>query len=236
MRLSAPIYQLKRQARLLARKDKIPLYSALNRIAQEEGFVAWSRLAACVEKGEADKHTLLEDLESGDMLLIAALPGQGKTMLGLKLLLEAAQEGRRSAFFTLEYSEQEAKRRLRSIHGEEPADGPEIVTSDDISADFIIRHLADAKSGTVAVIDYLQILDQQRSKPPLFQQMEALGAFARRTGVILGFVSQIDRAFDPVTASMPGLSNIRLPNHIPEDTFTKAYFLNEGETRLLRTA
>ena len=46
MKLSAPIYQLKRRAKLLSRTDTIPLHQALDRIAQEEGFTAWSLLAS----------------------------------------------------------------------------------------------------------------------------------------------------------------------------------------------
>src|SRR5579862_7868029 len=38
MKLSAPIYHLKRKARLLSREKKIPLHEALDRIAIEEGF------------------------------------------------------------------------------------------------------------------------------------------------------------------------------------------------------
>ena len=46
MKLSAPLYHLKRQAKLLSRAEKIPLHEALNRIAEREGFSGWSLLAA----------------------------------------------------------------------------------------------------------------------------------------------------------------------------------------------
>ena len=48
MRLSAPVYQLKRKARLLSRTDNIPLHEALDRIAVREGFAAWSLLLPIV--------------------------------------------------------------------------------------------------------------------------------------------------------------------------------------------
>jgi hypothetical protein len=63
------------------------------------------------------------------------------------------------------------------------------VTSDDISADFIIRHLAGSSRGTVAIVDCLQILDQQRAKPVLSEQMLAPRDLARTNRVILGFIS-----------------------------------------------
>lgn len=104
--------------------------------------------------------------------LLGARPGHGKTLLGLQLLLDAIRAGRRGVFFTLEYTEQETHARIRSLEGEESGLGDplEIVTSDEICADYIMRHLADACPGTVAVIDYLQILDQRRNKPELSEQ------------------------------------------------------------------
>lgn len=231
MRLSAPIHQLKRRARLLAREEKIPLHRAQDRVAAEEGFTAWSLLASRFEAA-ADVGSLLSKLADGDMLLLGARPGHGKTRLGLQLLLDAARAGRRSVFFTLEYTEREAMEHVRALADKSPEAMPEIVTSEEICADFIAQHLSGAPKGTVAVIDYLQILDQQRRKPPLSEQMKALQDFTHRTGVILGFISQIDRSYDPERSSVPGFSNLRLPNPIPPGVFSKACFLNAGEVRL----
>jgi hypothetical protein len=46
MKLSAPIYHLKRKAKLLSPEENIPLHEALDRIASQEGFGGWSLLAA----------------------------------------------------------------------------------------------------------------------------------------------------------------------------------------------
>ena len=48
MKLSAPIYHLKRKAKLLSREKNIPLHEALDRIAEQEGFSGWSLLATKV--------------------------------------------------------------------------------------------------------------------------------------------------------------------------------------------
>ena len=112
----------------------------------------------------------------------------------------------------------------------------EVVTSDDISADYIIGHLTGAEPGSVAIIDYLQILDQQRSKPALADQLQALRSFARRSGVVLGFISQIDRSFDPSSKLLPDIADIRLPNRIDLTIFSKACFLHNGEVHLQRVA
>ncbi len=235
MRLSVPIYQLKRRAKLLSRQENIPLHEAQERIAREEGFTTWSLLSSRLAVSKLHI-SLLPGLEDGDMLLLGARPGHGKTKLGLQLLLDAAHEGRHSVFFTLEYTEQEAMERIRTMDDRGPAPTPEIVTSNEISADFIVQHLSGAPRGTVAVIDYLQILDQQRSKPPLSDQLMVLQEFARGTGVILGFISQIDRSFDPERVPVPDLSDIRLPNPIPIGIFTKTCFLHAGEVRLQHIA
>lgn len=232
MKLSAPIHQLKRRARLLARDQKIPLHEALDRIAGEEGFAGWSLLSSRFSSTPPSK-AVLSWLADGDLLLLGARPGHGKTLLGLRLLLDAAREGRRAVFFTLEYTERETRQRIRSLDGGDRDLGGklEIVASDEISAAYIIRHLADSARGTVAVIDYLQILDQQRSKPALSDQMLALRDFARTTGVVMGFLSQIDRFFDPERKPMPSVGDIRLPNPVDLGIFSKACFLHDGEIR-----
>lgn len=134
MKLSAPIYKLKRRAKLLARDENIPLHKALDRIARDEGFAGWSLLSARVSTA-ATASEMLSRLTDGDMLLLGARPGHGKTLLGLRLLLDAIHDGRRGIFFTLEYTEQETHARIRSLEGETPGLG--------------------ASRGTVAVIDYL---------------------------------------------------------------------------------
>jgi len=53
MRLTAPVYQLRRKARLLSHDARIPLHEALDRIAAQEGFAGWSLLAGAAEETRA---------------------------------------------------------------------------------------------------------------------------------------------------------------------------------------
>ena len=53
MKLSAPLYHLKRKAKLLSRAENIPLHEALDRVARQEGFGGWSLLAAKVTASRA---------------------------------------------------------------------------------------------------------------------------------------------------------------------------------------
>lgn len=213
----------------MVRNNNIPLHEALDHIAREEGFARWSLLSSQIAAGSLSQ-TILSRLVDGDMLLLAGRPGHGKTTLGIQLLLAAAEDKRRSVLFTLEMTEQQARKHIakQAIEGDQRL---EIATSEEISADYIIRHLSPAKPGTFVVIDYLQILDQQRNKPALSEQVAAFGEFSKRTGVTFAFISQIDRTFDPESKLLPDFRDIRLPNLVDLGLFTKACFLHNGEAQ-----
>lgn len=232
MKLSAPVYRLKRKARELSRKENIPLHLALDRIAIGEGFGAWSLLSARSAE-MLSAAGLLDRLAPGDLLLIGARPGHGKTLLSLQLAVEAMKAGRRAVFFTLEYTARDVLGRFRAL-GVEPAQFEALFTFDDsdaINADHIMQVLADAPDGTLAIVDYLQLLDQKRGNPEIGAQISALKDFARERGLILGFISQIDRSYDPATKPCPDLDDVRLPNPLDLSLFSQACFLNEGEVR-----
>lgn len=235
MRLSQPIYRLKRKARLLGRNENIPLHAALDRIAAAEGFNSWSLLAA---RAPSPAERLYASLLPGDVVLLGARPGQGKTLMGLQLALEATRQGKRSAFFTLEYTEQDTLGRLRRL-GAQWTRFPELFSFDSseaISADHIVASLAAHAPGTVAVIDYLQLLDQKRHNPPLANQVKTLADFARERGHVLVFLSQIDRSYDPSKKPCPDLDDVRLPNPLDLSLFSTACFLNDGEVRFRRVS
>lgn len=64
MKLSAPIFQLKRRAKLMARNNNIPLNEALDQVAQDERFAKWSLLSASMSSGLLSE-TVLTRLEDG---------------------------------------------------------------------------------------------------------------------------------------------------------------------------
>jgi hypothetical protein len=232
MKLSAPLYVLKRQAKELSRTANIPLHAALDRIATKEGFRTWSLLMAkaSTSLGPAD---LLARLEPGDLLLFGARPFEGKTTMSLRLAAEAMKADRKAVFFTLEYPERDVPDRLRAI-GEDPARFGALFDfdcSDVISAGTIMERLGTAPRGTIAVIDYLQLLDQRRDNPSLMEQVRALRAFARERGATIVFLSQIHRSYDPAQKSCPDLEDVRLPNPLDLGLFDKTCFLHGGEIR-----
>ena len=232
MKLSAPIYHLKRKAKRLSREAGIPLHDALDRIAATEGFSAWSLLAAKAA-AVTPANRLFPQLKPGDMVLVGARPGQGKTLMSLELAVEAMKSGHRAAFFSLEYTERDVLDRLRAI-GVEPAQFDELFEvdcSDAICADYIVKQMAAAPRGTVVVIDYLQLLDQRRENPDLTVQVRALKSFARDKGLIVVFISQIDRSYDPSIKPCPDLSDVRLPNPLDLTLFDKTCFINDAEVQ-----
>jgi KaiC len=232
MKLSAPVYGLKRKARLLSREKNTPLHDALDRVAIQEGFSSWSLLAAKASSA-APACKLYALLKPGDLVLVGARPGQGKTLMSLELAVEAMKSGNRGVFFSLEYTAKDIVDRFRAI-GVEGAqfDGLfEFDTSDAISADYIVETLASAPRGTLVVIDYLQLLDQKRENPDLAAQIRTLKIFARARGLIMVFISQIDRSYDPSNKPIPDIGDVRLPNPLDLKLFDKTCFLNSGKVR-----
>lgn len=232
MKLSVPIYHLKRKAKRLSREEGIPLHDALDRVAATEGFSAWSMLAAKAA-AVTPANRLFPKFRHGDLVLVGARPGQGKTLMSLQLAVEAMKSGHRAAFFSLEYTEKDVLDRMRAI-GAEPAQFDklfEIDCSDAISADYVVKQMAAAPRGTVVVIDYLQLLDQRRENPDLTVQVRVLKSFAHDKGLIVVFISQIDRSYDPSVKPCPDLRDIRLPNPLDLKLFDKMCFMNNSEVQ-----
>ncbi|MED5370015.1 MAG: DNA helicase [Myxococcota bacterium] len=217
MSLSAPLHRLKSQAKAISRREGLPLHAALDRIAHQEGFRSWSHLSASQRPDPA--RTLLSALPSGSLSLLAGRPRQGKTRLGLELLaLAAAQHP--AWFFTLEYTPRDL--RALGIRGLERVC---VDTSDAISASHVLQALP---SGAVAVIDYLQLLDQHRSLPPLQEQIQRLQAGAQAQGHRLVILSQIDRRFELSGRLRPTSEDIRMPNPVDLGRFAQIWVLHQG--------
>ena len=210
MQLSAPIYALKRKAKLLTRGSDIALHQALNKIAIEEGFQSWSHLVS----------------SSGN-----ENPGQGKTLLGLELAGKASEVGRKGYFFTLDYHERDIANRFSKM-GIDPNSINETVvidTSDDVSADHVINRLKAKDDPALIVLDYMQLLDKKRTNQSIGDQNRSLQKYVIDAGAICAVISQIDRSFDLSGKSMPDISDVRLPNPFDLSVFRKLFFLHDGK-------
>lgn len=229
MRSSTPIFRLKREARLLSRRENIPLHEALDRLAAGEGRRNWSLL---MQERPTPVQRFYESLRPGDLALIGARPRQGKTLMGLQVLLEALKAGRTAMFFTLEYTRRDVLERLQFLGFNDTrlVDRLVIDTSEAISAGYIASMLDDAPEGAIAVVDYLQLLDRRRDTPPLAEQMQLLVEFACRKGVILVFLAQIDRSYDARNEGTPRISDVRIAEPFDLTIFAKTCFIQAGKT------
>ncbi|TYC49756.1 DNA helicase [Rhodobacterales bacterium] len=237
MKLSAPIYQLKRRAKLLARSSKMTLAEALDQVARDEGFARWSLLAARYSS-VAPSGKVLSRLENGDMLLLGARPGHGKTTLGLEIMLDAVVMGRSAHYFTLFHTHLEVDAILKSLAPARDEDRSRIrvSTSDEIGCAYIMRLMSDAAPGSLGLVDYLQLLDGKDGGKSLGEQMTQLADFARRRSVILVFLSQIERSFDPLQKRLPDFDDIRMSDRLAPGTFNRACFLHDGAMDLRAVA
>jgi len=229
MKTTVPIYQLKRKAKLLARQTSTPLHAALDRLAIEQGYRSWSLLSAKhAETSSAE--ILYRSLKRGDMLLVGARPRQGKTLMALSLAIEAMKAGNSAFFFSLDYTPADILGRFRALEVEPQRFGDQFSfdCSDAINAGYMIEALETAAAGTLVVVDYLQLLDQRRENPPLADQVSTLESFARKRGLIIVFVSQIDRAYDAAAKPLPDIADVRLPNPLDLSKFSRTCFLQSG--------
>lgn len=232
MKLSAPIFRLKQQAKLLARQEAIPLHEAQDRLARSEGFRRWSHLAA--EHGRVNlAQKVLDGLDPGDLVLLAGKRYQGKTTLAFELIAEAIKRQRSSSYFSLEENGPDIEHQLEAV-GVDLAATSELFfydTSDEISADYVVERCGEANGSALIVIDYLQLLDQQRSKPVLKEQVDALRAFAHRSKATIVLLSQIDRSFDRSDRAFPSTEDVRLPNPVDLKLFNRTLVIHDGELK-----
>jgi len=239
MKLSAPIYVLKQQARVLSRQEGIPLHQALDRIANQEGFAAWSLLAAKVAPTrKSPVSTLLAQLRAGDLVLLGSRRGQGKTLLSIELAIRRMRQGDQAAFFTLDFTAAEVANCFKAL-GEDPEEFSDrflVDASDQICADYILSKLASAPANTLVVIDYLQLLDQKRENPDLMHQVHQLRSFARERQLIILCLSQIDRRYDSTDRPCPGIDDVRLPNPLDLSLFDKTCFLHQDTMQIASSA
>ncbi|MDX8352784.1 DNA helicase [Cognatiyoonia sp. IB215182] len=236
MKCTAPIPVLKSRAKALAKRDRIPLSEALDQVARTQGFSAWSLLAA--QEAQSRQDQLLSCLAPGDLVLLGARPGKGKTLMGLQLIADAVAKGGSGVFFTLEYTQTDVVARLRQL-GVDPqalGDAFGLDISDDICADYVIERVAGMPPGGLVVIDYMQLLDQRSDHPDLAHQVTALRNCAQRQGLIVVMISQIRRDYDPAVRPIPELSDVRLPNPLDLSLFSKTCFIGDGGVNITPVA
>jgi len=230
MKLSAPIYRLKSQAKNLKKQRNISLSLALDEVATQQGFASWSRLMSRRELLLPLRFSEVAGyFNRGDLVLVAARPGVGKSIFAAGLIAQSiAAKGPVNYVFTLVEGADQWRSRLGAyVQSAEALRHCDIDCSNTISADYIIAILSDRLCpGAVIVVDYLQMLDEKRINAPLQQQVLALQKFARSTGCTIVFLCQIDRAITDRVEQHPTVADIRLPNPLELGLFNKIILLS----------
>jgi replicative DNA helicase len=152
--------------------------------------------------------------------------------LTLQLLLQAIKEGRQCFFFSLDYTQKSLSARLAELDKKFAPNQPllKLDLSNEISSDYIINQTNDAMiEGSLVAVDYLQLLDQNRSKPSLQKQVEDLKAYAKEKKCVVIFISQIDRFFDEDDRTIPNVMDVRLPNPLDIGLFNKSVFVQNSK-------
>jgi len=233
MKLSSPVHVLKSQAKDLKKNQSISMTEALNNIAKREGYSSWSLLYSKNSNSLPNSYDeLLDFFNEGDLVVIGSRPNMGKTSFTVGIFVQAIQ--RKLApnyYFTLSEIRKDISGRI-AIYDESIGNLNEHIGyigvdySNDINADNIIeRTKRTISKKSVIVIDYLQMLDEKRTNPPLQEQVEKLKKYAKEKGCIIIFLSQVKREIESKVDQRPNLDDIRLPNPLDLKLMNKIILL-----------
>lgn len=237
MKLSAPIHVLKSQAQLLKKEKSITNTEALDLIAKREGFDSWSLLQSKKDDMFPKSYDeILGFFNPGDIVLVGARPSKGKTIFTIGLFVQAIQkEVAKNFCFSLSEVHKDISKRI-AVYDESLGGNNkyfELDYSNDISADYIIEKTKSSISkGSLIVIDYLQLLDEKRSNPPLQVQVEKLKNYAKEKECIVIFISQLGRELENRADKKPMMDDIRLPNPLELKFFNKIMLLHKEDEKL----
>lgn len=247
MKLSAPIHVLKSEAQRLKKEKSITNTEALDLIAQREGFNSWSLLQSKKDEMFPKSYDeILDFFNPGDIVLIGARPSKGKTVFTIGLFVQAVQ--RRLAqnyFFTLSEIHKDIAGRI-ALYDESIGNFEEklgypgnkaigyigVDYSDEISADYIIEKTKNTiEKKSLIVVDYLQLLDEKRSNPPLEEQVLKLKKYAQEKECVVIFISQLNRELEYRVDKKPLKNDVRLPNPLDLKFFNKIIMLHKDDEK-----
>jgi len=190
---------------------------------------------------------MIRGLRPGQMWVLAARPGVGKTALGLQMAVQAAASGHPTLIYSLEMSAVELGMRLVSHRGRVEISGgmsrPEIERMVE-AADYIGKlplTIDDAPSGLgvpelrsrtrkqikrhgvqLVIIDYLQLMrptsrKQGTREREIAELSWAIKGLAREMGVAVVLISQLNRQSEHRSNREPTLSDLRDSGSIEQD-------------------
>jgi len=197
-----------------------------------------------IKSGFTYLHKITGGFKPSQLIVIGGRPGMGKTALGLTLSVNAAQDGKKVLFFSLEMSRDELMQRVLSRYSRQAIHSGNIddneaaesavekasklplyiddtagITALDVSAratSFERRNGLDA-----VVIDYLGLVKAQDPRANKVHQIEevtqAFKALAKTLKVPVILLCQLSRPEKGNEAKRPGLSDLRDSGAIEQD-------------------
>jgi replicative DNA helicase len=197
---------------------------------------------------ELDK--LLAGLHRGDLIVLAARPSVGKTAFALNMAVNAAKKGHPVGVFSLEMSAEQLV--MRILSSESKVDGQKLRTGrlsdgdwtplmnamgrldqcdlqvDDTAALSIMelrakaRRMFRGKSSGLLIVDYLQLMQPQKSRSEnrqveIAEISRGLKILAKELDIPVVALSQLSRAVEQRADKRPMLSDLRESGAIEQD-------------------
>ncbi len=208
--------------------------------------------------GYPDIDKITQGFKPGELIVLAARPGVGKTALALSIALHVAQAGHRVGIFSLEMDRELLLQRLLALHlGEETTRIPRLLRRGDprvitalaevselpIHIDHTpslnvmairdrARRLAAEFPVDLWVIDYLQLAQSMSPKDDDVRRITAISqglmSMAREFRVPVLALSQLSRAVEGRAGHLPLLSDLRGSGSIEQDA-SQVWFIFREE-------
>lgn len=229
-------------------KEEYSIREIFNEIAeevQERKVLHDQGKKTCIGTGFLNfDNTIDGGFKRGNLIVVAARPGVGKTALAIQLMRNAAQEGNKTVFFSIEMMRDEIGNRMlystelinsyqvwtgkmdwenfdTAVKGME--DLPILVNDRSRNlSELVSRMTVLARRGKcdIAFVDYLGLIDTNDKRIPLYQQIaEVTGTMkvtAKRLGIPIVLLCQLNR--DAAGADIdPDLYHLRDSGSIEQD-------------------
>ena len=182
MKLSSPIFVLKRRARQISRETDLLLSQALNLVAKQEGYRSWGSLAAKYASTRTGVDVLAR-FEPGDFILMECRPNPTSRSQKLQFLTGMIDLKAKAWVFSSTNDHAEIKSQIQHFGQSSSADASNlnVLNIDALDADKIVETLGPKVRGGVILIEDLNELTPKLPPQGVNAQLEVLRSYAQRT-------------------------------------------------------
>lgn len=143
-------------------------------------------------------------LRNGSLTVIAGRPAMGKSSLAFQIAGNIAKSGKRVLLVNLETSEKGVRDRMSKQGFESSEDNLIVCDEPNISVGFLTQKVTSAEKVDVIFIDYIQLMQGERS-----EVIRGLKRLAEKMNVPIVVVSMLGRDADGVTDTLPLMESVR---------------------------